>query len=209
MARLLGLSKVPVFAEEGDAKITSEFGEIINDYPVEGQTGRHTALDLVRCTDGKTSETATITSMADGIIIAQRKWVKGFSSAKATAGNCVYIKHRNGMVSKYFHLEYGSMPEWICDGAEVKKNDVLGYMGATGYAFGVHLHFQVEDENGVCVDPEPYLLGIKSFDPEPPSPTAIYRLALKREFSSYDEAIKALNGLNDIGISTELLIRQK
>lgn len=207
MARLLGLSKVPVFAEEGDAKITTEFGEEITDYPVEGQTGRHMALDLVRCTDGRTSVPATITAMADGIITAQRKWVKGFTSDKATAGNCVYIRHKNGMISKYFHLEYGSMPDWIRDGAEVKKNDVLGYMGATGYAFGVHLHFQVEDENGKCVDPEPYLLGLKSFDPDPPPPQARYRLALKREFSDCDEAVKALNVLNDIGISTELLIQ--
>ena len=125
MARLLGLSKVPVFAEEGDAKITSEFGESIKDYPMEGQTGRHTALDLVRCTDGRTSEPATITAMADGVIIAQRKWVKGFRAENATAGNCVHIRHNNGMVSKYFHLEYGSMPDWIKDGAPVKKNDVL------------------------------------------------------------------------------------
>ena len=207
MARLLGLSKVPVFAEEGDAKITTEFGEEITDYPVEGQVGRHMALDMVRCTDGKTSVPATITAMADGIITAQRKWVKGFRSDTATAGNCVYIKHKNGMTSKYYHLEYGSMPDWIRDGAEVKKNDVLGYMGATGYAFGVHLHFQVEDENGKCVDPEPYLLGLKSFDPEPPPAPVKYRLALKREFTDRDEAVKALNGLNDIGISTELLIQ--
>ncbi|MBQ3871038.1 MAG: M23 family metallopeptidase [Clostridia bacterium] len=205
MARLLGLSKVPVFAEEGDAKITGEFGESIKDYPMEGQTGRHTALDLVRCTDGRTSEPATITAMADGVIIAQRKWVKGFRAESATAGNCVHIRHNNGMVSKYFHLEYGSMPDWIKDGAPVKKNDVLGYMGATGYAFGVHLHFQVEDENGVCVDPEPYLLGIKSFDPEPPPPPVCYRLALRRIFDSYEEANKASNGLNDIGISTEIM----
>ena len=206
MARLLGLSKVPVFAEEGDAKITTEFGETITDYPVEGQIGRHMALDMVRCTDGKTSVPATITAIADGVITAQRKWVKGFTSTKATAGNCVYIKHKNGMTSKYYHLEYGSMPDWICDGAEVKKNDVLGYMGATGYAFGVHLHFQVEDQNGVCVDPEPYLLGLRSFDPEPPAPEVKYRLALRCVFTDHAEAEKALNLLNNIGISTELLI---
>lgn len=166
MSRLLGLSQVPVFEEKGDAKVTTEFGRNIPDYPTPGKTGNHWGLDIVRCSDGSSSELATIVAIADGVIYAQRKWVKGFNS-DYSAGNCVYIRHENGMVSKYFHLKYGTMPDWIKDDMEVHKGDVLGYMGATGVAYGAHLHFQVEDENGTPVDPEPYLLGEKTFDKVP------------------------------------------
>ena len=166
MARLLGLKKVPVFVESGDAKITTEYGKNIKDYPTTGKTGDHDGLDLVRCTDGKSSTTATICAIADGIVTAQRKWVKGFRDKDATGGNCVHIKHANGMTSKYLHLKYGTVPDSIEDGVIVKKGDVLGYMGATGLAYGAHLHFQVEDEKGMPVDPEPYLTGEKTFDSE-------------------------------------------
>ena len=170
MSRLLGLKKVPVFAETGDAKITTDYGKNIPDYPTTGKTGDHWGLDLVRCTDGETSELATICAIADGVVFAQRKWVEGFNR-DASAGNCVYILHDDGLtITKYFHLKYGSVPERIEDNVRVKKGEVLGYMGATGYAYGAHLHFQVEklkeppkeitwNISGATVDPEPYLTG--------------------------------------------------
>lgn len=174
MARLLGLKQVPVFVEEGDAKVTTEFGENISDYPTTGKTGNHYGLDIVRCTDGKSSELATICALADGIIYAQRKYVKdGVKSP--SGGNCVYIRHADGTLTKYLHFKYGSVPEWVKDNAEVHKGDVIGYMGNTGYSFGAHLHFQVEilEDNtvpttpsisGKPVDPEPYLTGEKVID---------------------------------------------
>lgn len=174
MARLLGLKQVPVFVEEGDAKVTTEFGENIPDYPTTGKTGNHYGLDIVRCTDGKSSELATICALADGVIYAQRKYVKdGVKSP--SGGNCVYIRHADGTLTKYLHFKYGSVPEWVKDNAEVHKGDVIGYMGNTGYSFGAHLHFQVEilEDNtvpttpsisGKPVDPEPYLTGEKVID---------------------------------------------
>lgn len=199
MARLLGLSKVPVFAEPGDAKVTTEFGKNIKDYPTKGKTGDHNGIDLVRCTDGKNSATASITAIADGVVTAQRKWVKGFKSDSATGGNCVHIKHANGMTTKYMHLKYGSIPEYIKEGYEVKKGETLGYMGATGLAYGAHLHFQVEDQSGTPVDPEPYLLGKKSFDD-----SHTYALMLTARFDSKTEAEEALALLQKAGISVTL-----
>ena len=159
MARLLGLKQVPVFVETGDAKVTTEYGKNIKDYPTTGKTGDHDGLDIVRCTDGKTSSTATICALADGEVIAVRKWVKGFRDKDATGGNCVHIKHADGKVTKYLHLKYGTIPAEIENGAIVKKGQTLGYMGATGLAYGAHLHFQVEDEKGMPINPEPYLTG--------------------------------------------------
>ena len=175
MARLLGLKQVPVFVEEGDAKVTTEFGKNMSDYPTPGKTGDHNGLDIVRCTDGKSSTTAMICAIADGIITAQRTYVKGYSE-KYSGGNCVYIRHAGGKMTKYLHLAYGTMPDWIKDGAEVHKGDVLGKMGNTGYSFGAHLHFQVEDIDpdapitpklsGTPIDPEPYLTGEKVIEGE-------------------------------------------
>lgn len=47
-------------------------------------------------------------------------------------------------------------------GQKVKAGTVLGHEGETGYSFGVHLHFDVNDGKNY-VDPLPYLLGQKSF----------------------------------------------
>ncbi|MBQ1848690.1 MAG: M23 family metallopeptidase [Clostridia bacterium] len=201
MSRLLGLQKAPVFVEQGDAKVTAEFGKNIKDYPTQGKRGDHNGIDLVRCTDGKNSTAATVCAIADGVVTAQRKWVKGFKSDSATGGNCVYIKHGNGMTSKYLHLKYGTVPDRIADGAAVKKGETLGYMGATGLAYGSHLHFQVEDENGTPVDPEPYLLGKKSFD----KTAARYRLALAASYESKSDAEAAAAYLKKAGVSVELL----
>ena len=170
MARLLGVKQCLVFAEEGDAKITTEFGENIHDYPTPGKIGNHNGLDMVRCTDGKTSELAHICAIADGTIYAQRKWVKGFDKIYS-GGNCVYILHDDGVtISKYMHMKYGTVSDWVCDGARVSKGDILGYMGSTGLSYGDHLHLQIEKLDtppetitpsikGTPVDPEPYLLG--------------------------------------------------
>lgn len=170
MARLLGLKQVPVFVEGGDAKVTTEFGKNIPDYPMPGKTGDHNGLDIVRCTDGKSSTTATICAIADGTITAQRKYVKD-GEKSPSGGNCVYIRHDGGKMTKYLHLKYGTVPDWVKDNAEVHKGDILGVMGNTGYSFGAHLHFQVEDIDpdapitpklsGTPIDPEPYLTGEK------------------------------------------------
>lgn len=114
----------------------------------------HKGIDLVARVDG-VNTTCYICALEDGVILAQRKWVMNHTENPPDFGNCVYIDHGNGIVTKYAHLRSG-MPDWIRDGAKVQKGDILGYMGRTGYATGAHLHFQIE-ENGVPIDPLPYL----------------------------------------------------
>ena len=172
MARLLGLKQVPVFQETGDAKVTTEYGPDIPDYPTPGKTGDHWGLDIVRCSDGKASETATIVAIASGIIYAQRKYMKK-GDKSPSGGNCVYILHDDGhTITKYLHLKEDSVPDWVKDNVRVEEGQVIGYMGNTGYSFGAHLHFQVEwleetpkkitpSIKGTPVDPEPYLTGEK------------------------------------------------
>ena len=71
-------------------------------------------------------------------------------------GNYVLIKHPNGMYSRYAHLQKGL---WVKVGQEVDEGTVLGIMGDSGYAFGRHLHFEVQTSASANdrIDPTPYL----------------------------------------------------
>jgi LysM repeat protein len=63
-------------------------------------------------------------------------------------GNCVIIRHSNGLETLYGHFsELAVKP-----GQVVKAGDVVGYCGSTGYSFGAHLHFEIR-YLGVPFDP--------------------------------------------------------
>lgn len=162
MGRALGLDQCPVFVEKGDAYVTTEFGKDIPNYPTTGKTGDHWGLDIVRRVNNSNT-TATVCALADGIIYAQRKYVKD-GEKTPSGGNCVYIRHSNGKVTKYLHFKQDSVPSWVKDNVPVKKGQTIGYMGNTGNSYGAHLHFQVEDKDGNPIDPEPYLTGKKIID---------------------------------------------
>lgn len=63
-------------------------------------------------------------------------------------GNTVMINHGNGLITKYAHLSSVS----VGAGETVGKGQAIGQMGATGRAYGTHLHFIVE-QNGKAVNP--------------------------------------------------------
>lgn len=71
------------------------------------------------------------------------------------AGNWVMIDHGDGLVTKYMHFSH----TFVKEGEQVTKGQQIGLTGTTGHSTGIHLHFQVE-ENGVAVDPTPYLTDI-------------------------------------------------
>ena len=106
-----GLAKCPVFKEDGDAWETAPFGERRGTYT-------HKGVDIVRHIGSNT--TATITAIAGGTVIGVRTTVTGVNHAAEVEGNYVAIDHGGGMVTKYFHLRYGSIPAAIRKGAKVK-----------------------------------------------------------------------------------------
>ncbi len=67
-------------------------------------------------------------------------------------GNNVLIYHNSTYSTRYAHLS--SMA--VSAGQYVERNQVIGYMGNTGYSFGNHLHFEVY-QNGTRVDPQLFL----------------------------------------------------
>ncbi len=63
-------------------------------------------------------------------------------------GNSIIIDHGHGIFSAYFHLDKIKAKE----NASVKKGDVIGLAGKTGYATAPHLHLSIKI-SGVSVDP--------------------------------------------------------
>ena len=65
-------------------------------------------------------------------------------------GNYVVIKHGEQFVTKYLHLS--KFARNIKTGKRVKQGQTIGYVGATGYATGPHLHYEFL-VNGVHQNP--------------------------------------------------------
>lgn len=64
-------------------------------------------------------------------------------------GNYVVVRHPDGRTSLYGHLSRIGVRE----GMTVERGGVLGVMGATGMATGVHLHLSVRDPQGRYLNP--------------------------------------------------------
>lgn len=60
------------------------------------------------------------------------------SSYSKYNGNHVFIKHPNGIVTKYLHFTKRKVKK----GQRVKQGQVIGTVGSTGLASGAHLHYE-------------------------------------------------------------------
>ena len=68
----------------------------------------------------------------------------------------IVIDHGYGFISRYAHLSKYD----VTRNQRVKRGDVIGYMGSTGYSTGPHLHYEVWC-NGKPVNPRSYILNTK------------------------------------------------
>jgi murein DD-endopeptidase MepM/ murein hydrolase activator NlpD len=68
-------------------------------------------------------------------------------------GNYVIVVHSDQYATLYGHLTAFT----VHDGDVVKKGDVIGLEGSTGFSTGPHLHFEIR-QNGEYVDPLPFFL---------------------------------------------------
>ena len=69
-------------------------------------------------------------------------------------GNMVQIKHANGLVTAYCHLQ--RFAPGLHSGQHVEQRQLVGFVGQTGRATGPHLHFAVK-RGDIFMDP----LGLK------------------------------------------------
>lgn len=74
-----------------------------------------------------------IMATADGVVIHR--------AVKGSFGNTVEIRHPNGFVTRYAHLN--SFRTGVNLGTRVRQSDIIGYVGMTGLAGGPHLHYEM------------------------------------------------------------------
>ena len=67
-------------------------------------------------------------------------------------GKMILVDHGKGVATLYSHLNRF----FVRSGQRVHKRQLLGSMGRTGRATGVHLHFEVMEDK-IPIDPEIYI----------------------------------------------------
>lgn len=138
-------------------RTTSEYGKK-RVYYVSGvkHTDIHKGIDLVA--EPKDNK-AKIVAIADGVVVGVRKTGKN-NSNNSSDGCYVRIKHTEKLYTLYYHLKSKSIK--VNKGDKVKAGDVLGVIGETGMATGVHLHFQIDGGSSVsAINPTEYAYGKK------------------------------------------------
>jgi len=83
-----------------------------------------------------------IHSIGNGIVV--------FCGQMRGYGNVIIVRYNNTYKSLYAHLR--QFANHMKDDEHVKKGEVLGYVGMTGWTTGPHLHYGVY-KNGVAVNP--------------------------------------------------------
>lgn len=68
-------------------------------------------------------------------------------------GNCVVLQHGSGLTTRYAHMSTVD----VSVGQNVRRGQIIGYVGSTGRSSGPHLHYEVK-VNGMNVDPLRYIL---------------------------------------------------
>lgn len=111
----------------------------------------HTGVDLVKYS----GQTDTIIAHSSGKVIFCQTGMTHNNEVgnNASYGNCIKIKHDNGMYTLYAHLAN----IYVGLGQYVKQGQDIGYMGNTGNSSAAHLHFEVFNANNQRINPEPYL----------------------------------------------------
>lgn len=141
-------------------RVTSKYGK--REYTYRGKRVKdfHNGIDLIGGHE--------IVAAADGEVVSTRNEGKQYGN-----GCYVRIKHSNGLYTLYYHLKSGSI--LVKKGDKVVKGQVIGIIGKTGKATGVHLHYQIDKGSSAsAIDPTEYVLNGKeiveeaSITPEKP-----------------------------------------
>ena len=125
-------SRVPV---EG-VHFSSEYGMRV--HPVLGGRRAHKGVDLAAPIG------TPIYATADGTI-SRADWFSSY-------GLYVSIEHGGNLETRYGHMSRLN----VAAGQEVRKGDIIGYVGTTGRSTGPHLHYEVRVA-GQAVNPVPYM----------------------------------------------------
>ncbi len=118
--------------------ITSGFGNRIN--PITGGREMHEGIDIA------TQIGNPIAAPSNGIV--------SFAGTENGYGTTVIIDHGYGITTLYGHMSELE----VKTGDIVKRGQLIGKVGDTGFSTGPHLHYEVRI-NGIPINPMRYLVG--------------------------------------------------
>ncbi|MBI4032125.1 peptidoglycan DD-metalloendopeptidase family protein [Candidatus Berkelbacteria bacterium] len=107
-------------------------------------SGGHGGLDLVNVSG------TPIYAASDGTVTAVEEMT--YNGKFYAYGRYIVVGHNARYSSLYAHLQSAV----VSGGDEVKRGDVIGYMGSTGWSTGPHLHFEIWEYSS-RVNPVNYL----------------------------------------------------
>jgi len=113
-------------------RLTSGFG--MRRHPILGYRRMHSGVDF------SARYGTPIVAVTDGRV-----------SAAGRMGGCgiaVRLSHGNGLSTRYCHMSRMA----VNSGQQVRRGQVIGYVGSTGLSTGAHLHYEMY-RNGRAVDP--------------------------------------------------------
>lgn len=88
------------------------------------------------------------------VATANGKVEKIFTNSHTRDGKKIILSHKYGYKTVYCHLDRFNVRK----GQEVKRGEIIGYVGSTGLSTAPHLHYEVI-KNGEQVDPVFYFFG--------------------------------------------------
>lgn len=132
---------IPSIMPVNNSRMSSGFG--MRSHPVRGGRRMHKGIDLAAPTG------TPVYATADGMV----------TLARSGRGYGLYIKLDHGaeLETRYAHLSRIA----VAVGERVRKGEVIGYVGSTGWSTGPHLHYEVRVD-GVAVNPIPYMKGTQA-----------------------------------------------
>jgi murein DD-endopeptidase MepM/ murein hydrolase activator NlpD len=112
--------------------VTGYFGQRSD--PFTGESGFHQGLDI------STEKGQPVFATADGTVQS--------AAYSGDYGNLIVVRHGFGLATHYGHLSGYA----VRAGQDVKRGEVIGYVGSTGRSTGSHLHYEIR-VNGKVTNP--------------------------------------------------------
>lgn len=156
---VIGVDHDPVVHEWGVESL------LCTNYLGEGFPGcydEHDGSDfiLVGGFDAMDAGSADILAAADGVVVETDDGHYDRCHGEITGVDCdgypqeanyVIVEHEGGYRTKYWHMMKDSVRVTV--GQSVRCGDPLGVVGSSGNSSMPHLHFELEDADGVVTDP--------------------------------------------------------
>jgi murein DD-endopeptidase MepM/ murein hydrolase activator NlpD len=116
------------------SRVSSGFGGRF--HPLLRNWRQHTGVDFAA------PRGTPIWATADGVV--------EFAGVKGGYGNVIEVRHMAGITTLYAHMS--GFANGVRRGTRVSQGQIIGYVGATGWATGPHLHYEFK-VSGIHQDP--------------------------------------------------------